>query len=105
METETSTAMVAEPPAGVLLENRELKKSSFSRRRGAEVLAETEGDIHPWKPTGKADPTAHLPAELSGRKLRSAGVQFTQPPVELGPVSTAVLDDTCGNLIQIAQTK
>jgi catechol 2,3-dioxygenase-like lactoylglutathione lyase family enzyme len=36
-------------------------------------------------------------------RLRSAGVQFTQPPVDMGPVTTAVLDDTCGNLIQIAQ--
>ena len=36
-------------------------------------------------------------------RLRSAGVHFTQPPVEMGPVTTAVLDDTCGNLIQIAQ--
>jgi catechol 2,3-dioxygenase-like lactoylglutathione lyase family enzyme len=36
-------------------------------------------------------------------RLRSAGVQFTQPPVAMGPVVTAVLDDTCGNLIQIAQ--
>ena len=38
-------------------------------------------------------------------RLRSAGVRFTQPPVEMGPVTTAVLDDTCGNLIQIAQMK
>jgi catechol 2,3-dioxygenase-like lactoylglutathione lyase family enzyme len=38
-------------------------------------------------------------------RLRSAGVHFTQPPVDMGPVVTAVLDDTCGNLIQIAQTK
>jgi hypothetical protein len=30
-------------------------------------------------------------------------VTFTQPPVAMGPVTTAVLDDTCGNLIQIAQ--
>jgi catechol 2,3-dioxygenase-like lactoylglutathione lyase family enzyme len=35
-------------------------------------------------------------------RLRSQGVHFTQPPVEMGPVTTAVLDDTCGNLIQIA---
>jgi catechol 2,3-dioxygenase-like lactoylglutathione lyase family enzyme len=35
-------------------------------------------------------------------RLRSRGVHFTQPPVEMGPVTTAVLDDTCGNLIQIA---
>ena len=36
-------------------------------------------------------------------RLRAAGVRFTQPPVDLGPVTTAVLDDTCGNLIQLAQ--
>ncbi len=35
-------------------------------------------------------------------RLRSAGVQFTQDPAEMGPVTTAVFDDTCGNLIQIA---
>jgi len=38
-------------------------------------------------------------------RLRSAGVRFTQPPVEMGPVTMAVLDDTCGNLIQIATKK
>jgi catechol 2,3-dioxygenase-like lactoylglutathione lyase family enzyme len=37
------------------------------------------------------------------KRLSSAGVRFTQPPVAMGPVTTAVLDDTCGNLIQIAQ--
>jgi len=36
-------------------------------------------------------------------RLRAAGVSFTQPPVQMGPVTTAVLDDTCGNLIQLAQ--
>ncbi|HET7558965.1 MAG TPA: VOC family protein [Limnochordia bacterium] len=36
-------------------------------------------------------------------RLRALGVQFTQPPTAMGPVTTAVLDDTCGNLIQIAQ--
>jgi catechol 2,3-dioxygenase-like lactoylglutathione lyase family enzyme len=39
------------------------------------------------------------------KRLRSAGVHFTQPPVEMGPVTTAVFDDTCGNLIQIARMK
>ena len=37
-------------------------------------------------------------------RLRADGVIFTQPPVPMGPVTTAVLDDTCGNLIQLAQT-
>ncbi|MEU7747596.1 VOC family protein [Nonomuraea sp. NPDC049158] len=36
-------------------------------------------------------------------RLRGLGVRFTQEPVDMGPVTTAVLDDTCGNLIQIAQ--
>jgi catechol 2,3-dioxygenase-like lactoylglutathione lyase family enzyme len=35
-------------------------------------------------------------------RLSALGVRFTQEPVNLGPVTTAVLDDTCGNLIQIA---
>lgn len=39
------------------------------------------------------------------QRLVAAGVRFTQPPVEMGPVITAVFDDTCGNLIQIAQMK
>ena len=36
-------------------------------------------------------------------RLRDLGVRFTQEPTDMGPVTTAVLDDTCGNLIQIAQ--
>jgi catechol 2,3-dioxygenase-like lactoylglutathione lyase family enzyme len=35
-------------------------------------------------------------------RLTALGVRFTQPPTEMGPVTTAVFDDTCGNLIQIA---
>jgi catechol 2,3-dioxygenase-like lactoylglutathione lyase family enzyme len=38
-------------------------------------------------------------------RLSQLGVRFTQAPVEMGPVTTAVFDDTCGNLIQIAQQK
>ena len=37
-------------------------------------------------------------------RLSAKGVTFTQPPTEMGPVTTAVFDDTCGNLIQIAQS-
>jgi catechol 2,3-dioxygenase-like lactoylglutathione lyase family enzyme len=36
-------------------------------------------------------------------RLRGLGVRFTQEPADMGPVTTAVFDDTCGNLIQIAQ--
>ena len=35
-------------------------------------------------------------------RLSALGVRFVQPPVTQGPMTTATLDDTCGNLIQIA---
>jgi len=41
--------------------------------------------------------------EKESARLRQLGVRFTQEPVQMGPVKTAVFDDTCGNLIQIAQ--
>ena len=40
--------------------------------------------------------------EASYERLSGRGVRFTQEPTRMGPVTTAVLDDTCGNLIQIA---
>jgi catechol 2,3-dioxygenase-like lactoylglutathione lyase family enzyme len=39
------------------------------------------------------------------QRLRGLGVRFTQQPLEMGPVTTAVFDDTCGNLIQIGSKK
>ncbi len=36
-------------------------------------------------------------------RLKKLGVVFTMPPTQNGPVTIAVFDDTCGNLIQIAQ--
>jgi catechol 2,3-dioxygenase-like lactoylglutathione lyase family enzyme len=36
-------------------------------------------------------------------RLSGLGVRFTQEPADMGSVTTAVLDDTCGNLIQIAR--
>jgi catechol 2,3-dioxygenase-like lactoylglutathione lyase family enzyme len=36
-------------------------------------------------------------------RLRDLGVRFTQEPLEMETVTIAVLDDTCGNLIQIVQ--
>jgi catechol 2,3-dioxygenase-like lactoylglutathione lyase family enzyme len=38
-------------------------------------------------------------------RLAGLGVRFTQEPADMGPVITAVLDDTCGNLIQIHSPK
>ena len=40
--------------------------------------------------------------EAEYERLSARGVRFTQPPADMGSVTTAVFDDTCGNLIQIA---
>ena len=40
--------------------------------------------------------------EAEHARLVAAGVEFTQPPTAMGPMTTAIFDDTCGNLIQIA---
>jgi catechol 2,3-dioxygenase-like lactoylglutathione lyase family enzyme len=50
--------------------------------------------------TSFAVANVHAEAE----RLRALGVVFTQAPAQMGPVTTAVLDDTCGNLIQITST-
>ncbi|MCU1692212.1 MAG: putative Glyoxalase protein [Frankiales bacterium] len=35
------------------------------------------------------------------RRLAARGVHFPQAPTQAGPVVVAVLDDTCGNLVQL----
>ena len=57
--------------------------------------------------TGVAEKTAlvrmgleALIARASRQRLSALGVAFTQPPVAMGPVTTAVFDDTCGNLFR-----
>jgi catechol 2,3-dioxygenase-like lactoylglutathione lyase family enzyme len=42
-------------------------------------------------------------AEAEYKRLSKLGVKFSQKPMRAGPVTIAVFDDTCGNLIQIAQ--
>jgi catechol 2,3-dioxygenase-like lactoylglutathione lyase family enzyme len=36
-------------------------------------------------------------------RMQALGVTFAQEPTTMGPVTQAVFDDTCGNLIQIYQ--
>ncbi|MFE2037243.1 VOC family protein [Streptomyces scopuliridis] len=79
---------------------------------GTQLLLEPDGHpaVKPYKEALVKDgiPAASfavddVQAEFS--RLRELGVHFTQEPLEMGPVTTAVLDDTCGNLIQIAHSK
>jgi catechol 2,3-dioxygenase-like lactoylglutathione lyase family enzyme len=76
---------------------------------GVELLLEpsTHAAVPPYKQALVADgiPAAQfavddVPAEYN--RLKQLGVTFTQEPTQMGPVTTAVFDDTCGNLIQIA---
>jgi catechol 2,3-dioxygenase-like lactoylglutathione lyase family enzyme len=76
---------------------------------GPELVLEPDG--HPAAPPFKeALVTDGIPftsfavddVQSEFERLTSLGVRFTQQPTEMGPVTTAVLDDTCGNLIQIA---
>jgi len=77
---------------------------------GTELLLEPSG--HPAvKPYKNALVEDGIPAtsfavddvQAEFDRLRSRGVRFTQEPTEIGNVTTAVFDDTCGNLIQIVR--
>jgi catechol 2,3-dioxygenase-like lactoylglutathione lyase family enzyme len=76
---------------------------------GTELLLEPDG--HPAaKPFKQALVDDGIPytsfavddVQAEYERLRGLGVQFTQEPLEMESISTAVFDDTCGNLIQIA---
>lgn len=77
---------------------------------GTELLLEPDGHpaVKPFKQALVADgipSTSFATGDLHGevRRLLTHGVRFTQEPADLGPVTTAVFDDTCGNLIQLTQ--
>jgi predicted enzyme related to lactoylglutathione lyase len=36
-------------------------------------------------------------------RMKKLGVEFTMEPTNMGQTTVAILDDTCGNLIQIYQ--
>ena len=43
--------------------------------------------------------------EAEHGRLTGHGVEFTQPPTDIGTALVAVFDDTCGNLIQLVEVK
>ena len=43
--------------------------------------------------------------EVEHARLTALGVTFTQPPTDIGVAVIAVLDDTCGNLVQLIAEK
>ncbi len=93
-------------PAG---EHRWLTVVSPDAPDGVELLLEP--DAHPAaRPFKEALVADGIPftsfavddVQAEFERLSSRGVTFVQQPAAMGPVTTAVLDDTCGNLIQIA---
>ena len=92
-------------------EHRWLTVVSPQDPNGTELLLEP--DAHPAaKPFKEAMVEDGIPYTSFGvddvkadfERLSGRGVRFIQPPTEMGPVTTAVFDDTCGNLIQIASS-
>ena len=90
--------------------HRWLTVVSPERPDGTELVLEPDDHpaVRPYQEALVADgipitsfAVADVHAEFA--RLRERGVRFTQEPVDMGPVTTAVLDDTCGNLIQLAQ--
>lgn len=79
---------------------------------GTELLLEPSGHpaVQPYKDALVADgiPAASFQVDdihAEYDRLRSLGVSFTSEPIDAGTVRMAVLDDTCGNLIQLIQMK
>lgn len=76
---------------------------------GVELLLEPEGHpaVQPYKAALVADGVPYTSFAVDSvhtehERLRGLGVRFTQEPADMDAVVTAVFDDTCGNLIQIA---
>jgi catechol 2,3-dioxygenase-like lactoylglutathione lyase family enzyme len=79
---------------------------------GVELLLEPDGHpaARPFKEALVADgiPFTQFAVDdvhAEVERLKALGVEFTQDATDFGPVVTAVLDDTCGNLIQLAAMK
>ncbi len=91
-------------------ENRWLTVVDPTRADGTQILLEPKD--HPAAQTFtaalKADGIPYCTlgvddVQAEYDRLTALGETFTQRPTAMGPVVTAVLDDTCGNLLQLAQ--
>ena len=91
-------------------EHKWLTVVSKEDREGVELLLEPMG-FEPAKIFQKALHDAGIPLtafqvddiQKEYERLQRSGVKFSVKPTEMGPVTIAVFDDTCGNNIQIVQ--
>lgn len=79
---------------------------------GPELLLEPNADYPPMKALKESLLRDGIPfnafevddVDAEYQRLKELGVVFTQEPTEIAGEKYAILDDTCGNLIQIYQT-
>jgi catechol 2,3-dioxygenase-like lactoylglutathione lyase family enzyme len=93
-------------------EDRWLTVVSPENPEGAELLLEPAGHpaVQPYRDALVADGIPVIAFAVDDvraefERLSRLGVRFTQEPLDMGTVITAVLDDTCGNLVQLQQLK
>ena len=93
-------------------EHRWLTVVSPEDPKGTELLLEPSDHpaVNPYKTALVKDgipATSFQVDDLDSeyQRLSSLGVSFTREPMDAGPVRMAVLDGTCGNLIQLVQMK
>ncbi len=90
-------------------EHRWLTVTAPGDETGPELVLEPDDHpaVGPFKRALVADGipfTSFAVADVRAEHARlvELGVRFTQEPLAIGPLTTAVLDDTCGNLVQLA---
>ena len=79
---------------------------------GVELLLEPDDHpaVGPYRDAIVADGIPAVSFQVDDLKrehdrLTGLGVRFTQEPMDAGPVRMAILDDTCGNLVQLVELK
>ena len=102
---ELVAALLAGADEAGLLEHREVLRDRLPRRAEPVLGGQPRAELEQRLPVPLPQLVQDRAARGRRERLSNAGVRFTQAPTEMGPgITTAVLDDTCGNLIQIAST-
>jgi catechol 2,3-dioxygenase-like lactoylglutathione lyase family enzyme len=93
-------------------EHRWLTVVSPDQPDGVELLLEPDEHpaVGPYRDAIVADgiPAVSFQVDDLARehdRLTGLGVRFTQGPMDAGPVRMAILDDTCGNLVQLVELR
>jgi predicted enzyme related to lactoylglutathione lyase len=93
-------------------EHRWITVVSPEERNGTELVLEPLS-FEPARDYQKALYEAGIPmtafqvddVDAEHQQLRQKGVEFSMEPTDIGPARMAVLDDTCGNRIQVFQVR